>query len=112
MVEYKDLIISKWFEIVFGLITAGILALYKRLSTKIHKQFNDQKALRDGTLALLRSEIIHNYDKYMERGWIPIYGVENIDELSNSYFRLGGNGAVSKIIQELKSLPSIEQSKK
>lgn len=109
MVEYKDLIVSKWVEIIFGLITASVLALYKRLSIKIHKQFNDQKALRDGTLALLRSEIIHNYDKYKNRGWLPIYGLENICELYSAYHELGGNGAITKLVDELKTLPSIEQ---
>jgi len=107
--EYKDLIFSKWFEIIIGLITTGVLTLYKKLSTKIHKQVEDQKALKDGTLALLRSELIHNYDKYMERGWLPIYAVENICELYSTYHKLGGNGAIDKIIEELKSLPSIEQ---
>jgi len=107
--DYKDLIFSKWVEIIFGLITASILALYKRLSTKIHKQFNDQKELKDGTIALLRSEIIHNYDKYMNRGWLPIYAAESIFSLYDAYHNLGGNGAIDKIIKELKELPSVEQ---
>lgn len=106
--DYKSLIINNWIEFIFGLITVSILAFCKRLSTKIHQQINDQKALKDGTLALLRSEIIHNYDKYMERGWLPIYAAESILSLYNAYHNLGGNGAIDKIIQELKELPSKE----
>ena len=107
--DYRTLIINHWIEVIFGVISAGIITLYKKLASKLHKQIIDQKALKDGTLALLRSEIIHNYDKYMEREYIPIYALENIEELSRSYFRLGGNGAVTKLIEELKTLSSKDQ---
>jgi hypothetical protein len=92
-----------------GLIMAGMIAFYKKLSKKIHKQLNDQKALKDGTLALLRNQIIQNYDKYMDRERIPIYAIENVLELYNAYHTLGGNGTITKLVDELKELPSNNQ---
>ncbi len=105
----KDFIVKYWLGFAFGLITTGGVAFYKRLEAKVHKQVNNQKALKDGTMALLRSEIISCYDKYMGRGWVPIYAMENALALYDAYHALGGNGAIDKLIEELKELPSKEQ---
>lgn len=104
--EYKDLFINKWVEIIFGFIAAGLVALYKKLSSKLKKQACDQNALKDGTLALLRNEIIHSYDKYIYRKWIPIYARENVLKLYEAYHQLGGNGAIDKLIEEIEALSS------
>lgn len=107
--DYKTLFINNWVEVIFGLIMAGIIAFYKKLSIKIHKQINDEKAVKNGTLALLRNQIIQNYEKYIDREWIPIYAIENVLELYDAYHTLGGNGTITKLVDELKELPSNNQ---
>jgi len=102
----KEFIIKYWMEVLFGLMIAGASAAYKRLSAKVHKQIADQRCLHSGTQALLRNEIIRAYDRYIEQGWIPIYGRENVLEMYDAYHKLGGNGTITKIMDELKGLPS------
>lgn len=102
----KEWFVKYWLEALFGLVVAGMGLLYRRLAKKISKREADQKALRAGTLALLRSEIIRNYDTYKSRGWIPIYAMENVLELYSAYHTLGGNGTMTKLADELKYLPS------
>ena len=101
-----EFILEYWMEVLFGLIVAAIVAGYKHLSKKIKKQICDQKSLRDGTQALLRNEIIRAYEKYKEQKWIPIYAMENVLDMYAAYHALEGNGAVTKLIDELKELPS------
>lgn len=105
----KELVVKYWFEFALGVVAAGAIAFYKQLEGKVHKQFTDQKALKEGMLALLRSGIISNYEKYMKREWIPIYAMENVLALYDAYHALGGNGAVDKLIDELKDLRCTEQ---
>ena len=105
----KDIIVRYWIEFILGIMAAGCVALYRRLEAKIYKQVNDQKALKEGMLALLRSGIINSYDKYIKREWIPIYAMENVLALYEAYHSLGGNGAIDKLIEELKELPCTEQ---
>lgn len=102
----KEFIIRYWLEVLFGLLTAGAGAAYRHLSAKIYRQIADQRCLHSGTQALLRNEIIRSYDKYIEQGWIPIYGRENVLEMYHAYHTLGGNGTITKIMEELKALPS------
>ena len=102
----KEFIIQHGAEAVFGAILTGFGVAYKRLSQKIHKQIEDQKSLRDGTQALLRNEIIHSYDKYIEQQWVPIYAMENVLEMYKAYHSLGGNGTITKLVNELEGMPS------
>ena len=63
-------------------------------------------ALFAGVRSLLRKEIIDEYNHYMDAGYIPIYALENVVEMYKAYHRLGGNGACTKIVEELKDLSS------
>lgn len=98
-------------EAAWSIVVVALIACYKCLAGRVHKQATDERALKDGTLALLRSEIIHCYDNYCARGWIPLYAVENVLELYGAYSVLGGNGAVTKLVDELKALPSQDHCK-
>ena len=104
----KEFILKYWLQVLFGLAVSGIGVAYKTLSKRIHKQLYDQKALKDGTQALLRNQIIKEYDKYTSKGSIPIYGMENVNAMYSAYHALGGNGTITKILEELKELPSRE----
>lgn len=105
----KDWIIKYWLEALFGVVCVVFGALYRRMARKVKKQISDQKALKDGMLALLRSEIIRCYDKYMQRGWIPIYALDTANALYNSYKVLGGNGTVKKLVEDMNDLPNNER---
>ena len=102
----KVIISDYSYEIIIGMITVISGAVYKHLSNKVRKQQANQMATRTGTLALLRSEIIQYYDKYIDREYIPIYAMENVLELYEAYYTLGGNGTIHKLIDELRTLPS------
>ena len=65
-------------------------------------------ALFAGVRSLLRKEIINEYNHYMDIGYIPIYALENVVEMYKAYHRLGGNGACTKIVEELKDLSSYQ----
>ena len=102
-----DFALHYWIEVVFGIIVTGGTYLYRQLLCKLRTQRADQEALCDGTLALLRSEIIRNYDHYITKGFTPLYAMENVLALYEAYHCLGGNGAITKLVEELKDQPTI-----
>ena len=63
------------------------------------------QSTQDGMKCLLRAEIIRDHSHYMEKGYIPIYAMENVLESYNAYHSLGGNGTITKMVEELKQLP-------
>ena len=66
---------------------------------------NEMEALKEGMCAMLRIKLIEQHDKWMERGTIPFYALENWAKMFSIYKKLGGNGVVDQMSKEIKSLP-------
>jgi len=98
----KEYILKYWIGFTFGIITSAICGLWKGYET-LHKK---NCATQSGVQALLRAQIIQVYNKYIERGYLPIYERENIDELCNQYKALGGNGVITGLMEKLYELPT------
>lgn len=101
-----DFIVKYWLEFVFAIVSSGLGWGYRTLAKRIKENNIKQMAIEEGIQALLRDRIILAYNHYMEKGFMPIYAHENVDELYNQYHALGGNGTVTKLIEKLKELPT------
>ena len=70
----------------------------------LKNQKRDRDANSKGTMLLLRVQLIEYHDKYMRLGEIPSYAYENFNEMYDAYHKLGGNGMVTKMKQEIEEL--------
>lgn len=100
-------LISGAFTVVVAIIEAR--AAKERKTEKLAreeaaKEREHTKAVDNGVLALLRDRIIERYNHYMEKEYIPIYGMENVLDMYEAYHALGGNGTVTKLIEALRKL--------
>lgn len=98
-------------QIVVGvctsLLTASLLAVW-RGQQKLRRELRQrERALTDGMKCVLRLELIHEHARYMGKGYIPIYAMENVLESYAAYHSLGGNGTITKMVEELKQLPTL-----
>ena len=77
------------------------------LAKTIRTQKKAQEALKKGVQAILRSQMITNYNKwYVEKGYAPIWVKDNFENLWIQYEALGENGVMKKIHDEFMSLPT------
>lgn len=94
-----------WMEALFS----GALALlgigYQYLCRRIKDTKKEQSAIKLGIQALLRDRIIQAYNHYVDKGYCPIYGLDNVQSMYKEYHALGGNGTVTQLVEELKKLP-------
>lgn len=95
-----------WLETLFGLILAGFGAGFRILSKRVSRRIEEQESIKMGMQALLRDRIIGAYNHYMDKGFCPIYGRENVRRLYEQYHNLGGNGTVTHLVEELEILPT------
>lgn len=102
----KEWVIKYWVGELFCLIIAVIITGYKKLSCKVTGRIKEQDEIKLGMQALLRNGIIDSYNSYMEKGYIPIYALENVLAMYEPYHLLGGNGTVTKLVDTLKTLPT------
>ncbi|WP_294785374.1 hypothetical protein [uncultured Eubacterium sp.] len=71
---------------------------------RIEVERKQREANSHGTMLLLRVQLIEYHDKYMQLGEIPSYAYENFNEMYDAYHKLGGNGMVTKMKQEIEEL--------
>lgn len=67
--------------------------------------FNHIKGVKLGVQALLRAQMIHDYNKWTERGFAPIYARENFENCWQQYHSLGVNGVMDDIHVKFMALP-------
>ena len=63
-------------------------------------------AVRIGVQCLLRAEIIRMHDKYIARGYCPIYAKESLRRMYKAYHALGGNDVATQLYKEIMTLPT------
>lgn len=63
-------------------------------------------ALEDGLQCLLRAEIIRNHDKYIDKGYCPIYAKEALKRAYAAYHALRGNDVATQLYNEVMALPT------
>lgn len=97
-----DWIVKYWVQALFGGLIAAVGALYRLLLAERKKR----SALEAGVRAMLRNDIIKLADKYLDAGEIPLYALETINGMYDAYHTLGGNGTITKLVEEVRRLPT------
>ena len=62
-------------------------------------------AVKKGVQALLRSQMIADYNKWSEKGYAPIYARENFENCWKRYHALGENGVMDDLHEKFLDLP-------
>lgn len=95
-----------WIEALFGFLITALSVCYKRLAKKYKKEVERQEAIEKGLQALLRSQMINDYNHYKEKGYAPIYAKENFENCWQQYHNLGVNGVMDGVHKEFMELPT------
>lgn len=106
-----------WYQIltVIGIpsiITALLNWLERRAVRKEKakdKTAEKTDALALGVQALLRAQMIADYNHYEEKGFAPIYARENFENCWKQYENLGANGVMEDIHRKFMALPTREK---
>jgi hypothetical protein len=101
-----DWIVKYWVEWAFGIVAAIILLLFKKLNTKLNETKRKDDAIELGIQALLRAQMIADYNHYNDKGTAPIYARENFENVYQQYKNLGGNGVMTDIHSKFMALPT------
>ena len=66
------------------------------------------RAVKRGLQALLRAQMINDYNHYSEKGWAPIYARQNFENCWINYEALYKNGVMKDIHEKFLALPTKE----
>lgn len=96
---------------LFG-VPALIAGVFRYLHVQIREQRKEADALKKGIQALLRGQMIAEYNKWSERRYAPIYARENFENCWRQYHSLGVNGVMDNIHAKFMQLPTNKPSSK
>lgn len=95
--------------IIQEIIKWGIPFALTALITFIIKMLKDNKALKDGLLAIIRSQIVSKCEKYQKEGFLPEYARYCLEDLFKQYKQLGGNHGIEILVTKTFELPSVRR---
>lgn len=94
-----------WYQIL-SLLGAGsifsaiALGIWRRMKKVFSDTAKNMDALMKGVQAVLRAQMIRDYNYYKDKGYAPIYAKDNFENCFKQYEALGANGVMSQIYLE------------
>lgn len=95
-----------WIEWIFGIVAAALIWMWRRMMSKVKEERAQQEAIKEGLQALLRAQMVNDYNHYTEKGYAPIYARENFESCWKQYKNLGGNGVMTDLHEKFLKLPT------
>lgn len=93
-------IILKWaIPLTLGGIVGALITQFRAMKKR-------ETAIAVGVQCLLRAELIRCHKEYTEKGYCPIYARESISRMYDAYHNLGGNDVVTKLVNNVLTLPT------
>lgn len=87
-------------------VPALILMIVKYMLNQIKQNRKDTEAVKLGLQALLRSQMISDYNKYSEKGFAPVYARDNFENCWKQYHSLWANGVMDDLHEKFLDLPT------
>lgn len=92
------------FNVIFTSVSAHKSEKKRQADVEEIRQNDRSKQLECGVQSLLRAEIIRSHEKYMDKGYCPVYAREALTHIYESYHALGGNGTMTELYKQVIAL--------
>lgn len=96
----------EWYQWVSFLGIPSLASVLIWFYNIIKKQSEQYNALKLGLQAMLRSQMINDYNYWTSKGYAPIYARENFENLWQQYHLMGANGVMDDIHEKFHKLPT------
>ena len=97
---------AHWLEWLFTAVLAVLSWLFKGLRDQLAEERRKNEAIAEGVQSLLRESIVSNYNRYLDRGYCPIYAKDSMKRVYAAYHKLGGNDVATGLYNDILSMPT------
>lgn len=106
VLEYIQMHWVEWvFAAAVGLLSWG----YRKIQISLKEEQKKNEAISNGVQALLRESIVNSYNKYHEKGYMPIYAKDSLKKAYTAYSALGGNDVASELYRKMLTMKESEE---
>lgn len=88
-----------------------LVELKKNVDYRLEENEKSNQAMKEATVAMLRSQIVSKCENYQKLGYLPEYARYCLTDLFKQYTALGGNHGVNILVDEVLKLPAIKIEK-
>ena len=92
---------AHWVEWLFTICLATLGFAWRTVSKRLKEEHDKNEAIAEGVQSLLRESIVTNYNRYLDKGYCPIYAKESIKKVYGAYHDLGGNDVATDLYKKL-----------
>lgn len=107
--DFLSTFAEAWVKWAVGALAAALGAVFRYLYKRQKAQEKRQAAIENGMQAILRDRILTSYYHYHERGNITLHGLENVEHMYKSYHELGGNGAITHLVETMRDMEVVDE---
>lgn len=101
-----------WYNVLALLgVQSVFVALWTYLFKRVKENSAENEATKKGIQALLRAQMISEFNKAKDRGYAPIYAKDNFENMWKNYHALGVNGVMDGVRESYMQLPSREEDR-
>lgn len=87
-------------------LAAGLPALGGVMWVGFKTILDNLKAVKSGTQASLRNQMIQMWETYSRMGYAPIYVKDDFENVYQNYHKLGANGVMDDLREKFLALPT------
>lgn len=102
MIEFVQ---KYWVEVIFSSILSVLSVAVKVLYARIKKERSEQSAIKEGVIAILHDRLYQICMYHINKKYVTIQSLRNLEYLYLSYTKLGGNGTGTELYQRCIKLP-------
>lgn len=102
---------AHWLDWVFAICLAALTAAWRAVSAKLEIEHKKNEAIAEGVQSLLRESIVNNYNRYLDKGFCPIYAKESLKKVYGAYHDLGGNDVATSLYKKVLDMPEEPEKK-
>ncbi len=101
-----------WYDLAVLLGAPSLcILLWTYLFKRLKDNAKENEATKKGIQALLRAQMISEFNKAKEKGWAPIYAKDNFENMWENYHALGVNGVMDSLKERYMKLPNREEDR-
>lgn len=93
-------------ETEIGQINEFITGLKDDLYSKFETDRNEQRIMKEATIASTRNDLTAIYNHAIEKGYIGDYDRENFEKMYKVYSDLGGNSYIHEVHDQILKMPT------
>ena len=101
-----------YLQLILGIVNSALTLIIGWAGYKLNKyrkreeERQAKELARDNLqLAVARNMLIRECNRYLDKGYAPLYAIASVAEMYDAYHKLGGNGAVTGAYHDFMQLP-------